>query len=82
VRLWKVELQKLTIKVRHCPPGRSKWKTSCTRSALSRRTGAGGPLADYAAIIDLIVATATGLKVEAVLDTTSTRRASKCATPK
>jgi hypothetical protein len=44
--------------------------------------GAGGPLADYAAIIDLIVATATGLKVEAVLDTTSARRASRCATPK
>jgi Rhodopirellula transposase DDE domain len=79
VRLWKVELQKLAdetgliIKVRHYPPGTSKWnkiehRMFChiTQNWRSR------PLTDHATIIDLIAATttATGLKVEAVLDTT------------
>jgi hypothetical protein len=37
VRLWKVELQKfadetgLTVKVRHYPPGTSKWNKACPR---------------------------------------------------
>jgi len=78
VRLWKVELQKLAdetglaIKVRHHPPGTSKWnkiehRMFChiTQNWRSR------PLADRAAVVELIAATTTktGLKVECALDT-------------
>jgi hypothetical protein len=51
MRLWKVELQKLaddtglTIKVRHYPPGTSKWNNIEHRMFCytSRRTGAPAP---------------------------------------
>jgi Rhodopirellula transposase DDE domain len=78
VRLWKVELQKLAdetgliIKVRHYPPGTSKWnKIEHRMFCHITQNWRGRPLTDHAAIIDLIAATttATGLKVEAVLDT-------------
>jgi hypothetical protein len=79
VRLWKVELQKLadetglTINVRHYPPGTSKWnKIEHRLFCHITQNWRGRPLADHATIIDLIAATTTttGLKVEAVLDTT------------
>ncbi len=79
VRLWKVELQKLadetslTIKVRHYPPGTSKWnKIEHRLFCHITQNWRGRPLMDHATIIDLITATTTktGLKVEAVLDTT------------
>jgi hypothetical protein len=78
VRLWKVELQKLAdetglaIKVRHYPPGTSKWnkiehRMFChiTQNWRSR------PLTDRAAVVELIAATTTktGLKIESALDT-------------
>jgi len=78
VRLWKVELQKfaddtgLAVKVRHYPPGTSKWnkiehRMFChiTQNWRSR------PLADRLTVIELIAATTTktGLKVECALDT-------------
>ena len=66
VRLWKVELQKLAdetglaIKVRHYPPGTSKWnkiehRMFChiTQNWRSR------PLTDRAAVVELIAATTT-----------------------
>jgi hypothetical protein len=80
VKLWKVELQKLadetglTIKVRHYPPGTSKWnKIEHRLFCRITQNWRGRPLTDYATIIDLIAATTTqtGLKVEAVLDTTA-----------
>jgi hypothetical protein len=79
VRLWKVELQKLadetnlTIKVRHYPPGTSKWnKIEHRMFCRITQNWRGRPLTDHATIIDLIAATTTknGLKVEAVLDAT------------
>jgi hypothetical protein len=79
VRLWKVELQKLadetglTIKVRHYPPGTSKWnKIEHRMFCHITQNWRGRPLTDHATIIDLIAATTTktGLTVEAVLDTT------------
>jgi hypothetical protein len=79
VRLWKVELQKLadetglTIKVRHYPPGTSKWnKIEHRLFCHITQNWRGRPLTDHATIIDLIAATTTktGLKVEAALDTT------------
>jgi hypothetical protein len=78
VRLWKVELQKLAdetrlaIKVRHYPPGTSKWnkiehRMFChiTQNWRSR------PLTDRAAVVELIAATTTktGLKIESAVDT-------------
>jgi Rhodopirellula transposase DDE domain len=78
VRLWKVELQKLAdetglvIKVRHYPPGTSKWnkiehRMFChiTQNWRSR------PLTDRTAVVELIAATTTktGLKIESALDT-------------
>jgi len=79
VRLWKVELQKLadetnlTIKVRHYPPGTSKWnKIEHRLFCHITQNWRGRPLTNHATIIDLIASTSTktGLKVEAVLDTT------------
>jgi hypothetical protein len=79
VRLWKVELQKLadetglTIKVRHYPPGTSKWnKIEHRLFCRITQNWRGRPLTDYATIIELITATITkaGLKVETALDTT------------
>jgi len=78
VRLWKVELQKLadetnlTIKVRHYPPGTSKWnKIEHRLFCHITQNWRGRPLTDHATIIDLIAATTTktGLKVETALDT-------------
>ena len=78
VRLWKVELQKfadetgLAIKVRHYPPGTSKWnriehRMFChiTQNWRSR------PLTDRAAVVELIAATTTkaGLNIKSALDT-------------
>jgi Rhodopirellula transposase DDE domain len=78
VRLWKVELQKLadetslTIKVRHYPPGTSKWnKIEHRLFCRITQNWRGRPLTDHAAIVELIAATTTkaGLKVESALDT-------------
>jgi hypothetical protein len=78
VRLWKVELQKLadetnlTIKVRHYPPGTSKWnKIEHRLFCRITQNWRGRPLTDHATIIELIAATTTkiGLKVESALDT-------------
>jgi len=78
VRLWKAELQMfadetgLIIKVRHYPPGTSKWnkiehRMFChiTQNWRSR------PLTDRAAVVELIASTTTksGLKIESALDT-------------
>jgi hypothetical protein len=80
VRLWKVELQRLadetglTINVRHYPPGTSKWnKIEHRLFCHITQNWRGRPLTDHATIIDLIASTTTttGLKVEAVLDTTT-----------
>jgi hypothetical protein len=77
VRLWKVELQKLadeadlTIKVRHYPPGTSKWnKIEHRLFCRITQNWRGRPLTDHATIIDLIAATTTktGLKVEVSID--------------
>jgi hypothetical protein len=78
LRLWKVELQKLadetnlTIKVRHYPPGTSKWnKIEHRLFCRITQNWRGRPLTDHATIIELIAATMTktGLKVESALDT-------------
>jgi hypothetical protein len=78
VRLWKVELQKLadetglTIKVRHFPPGTSKWnKIEHRLFCRISQNWRGRPLTDRAAVVELIAATTTktGLKVDSVLDT-------------
>jgi hypothetical protein len=78
LRLWKVELQKLadetnlTIKVRHYPPGTSKWnKIEHRLFCRITQNWRGRPLTDRATIIELIAATTTktGLKVESALDT-------------
>jgi len=91
VRPWKVELQKLadatrlTIKVRHYPPGTSKWnKIEHRLFGRITQNWRGRPLTDRAAVVELnAAATAkTGRKVENVLDTRSTRRASGSPTPK
>jgi Rhodopirellula transposase DDE domain len=78
VRLWKLELQKLadetglTIKVRHYPPGTSKWnKIEHRLFCRITQNWRGRPLTDRATIVELIAATTTktGLKVQCVLDT-------------
>jgi hypothetical protein len=78
VRLWKVELQKLAdetgliIKVRHYPPGTSKWnKIEHRLFCHITQNWRGRPLADRATIVELIAATKTktGLTVDCVLDT-------------
>jgi len=78
VRLWKMELQRLadetglTIKVRHYPPGTSKWnKIEHRLFCRITQNWRGRPLTDRAAVIELIAATTTrtGLKVECALDT-------------
>ncbi len=80
VRLWKVELQAfadesgLEITVCHYPPGTSKWNKIEHRS-LSHITmnWRGRPLVSHQVVVELIAATrtATGLEVEARLDTRS-----------
>ena len=77
LRLWRVELQNLadetglTIKVRHYPPGASKWnKIEHRLFCRITQNWRGRPLTDRATVIELIAATTTktGLKVESVLD--------------
>jgi hypothetical protein len=77
-RLWKVELQKfadetgLTLKVRHYPPGTSKWnKIEHRLFCHITQNWRARPLTDRAAVVELIAATTTktGLKVESALDT-------------
>jgi len=76
-RLWKFELQKLSnqtgliIRVRHFPPGTSKWnKIEHRLFSFISKNRRGKPLISHAVIINLISATKTekGLKVDCVLD--------------
>ena len=76
-RLWKFELQKLSnrtgliIRVRHFPPGTSKWnKIEHRLFSFISKNWRGKPLLTHAVIINLIAATKTekGLKVACVLD--------------
>ena len=76
-RLFKVELQKLakelclTIKVRHFPPGTSKWnKIEHRLFSMISKNWRGKPLDSLATIIHLIgsTTTQTGLVVKAMLD--------------
>ena len=76
-RLWKTELQqfsnetRLTIRVRHFPPGTSKWnKIEHRLFSFISQNWRGKPLVSRAVIINLIAATKTktGLKVECMLD--------------
>ena len=78
VRLWKVELQKLAdetgllIKVRHYPPGTSKWnKIEHRMFCHITQNWRARPLTDRTAVVELIAATTTktGLKIESALDT-------------
>ena len=91
LRLWRVELQKLadetglTIKVRHYPPGTSKWnKIEHRLFCRITQNWRGRPLTDRAAVIELIAATTTktGLKSRASSTPGSTQEASKSATPR
>ena len=77
VRLWKVELQKLadetglTVRVRHYPPGTSKWnKIEHRLFCHITQNWRGRPLSDHLAVVELIGATTTttGLKVECAID--------------
>ena len=77
-RLWKYELQKLsnetglTMRVRHFPPGTSKWnKIEHRLFSFISQNWRGKPLLTHATIIKLITATTTttGLKVKCTLDT-------------
>jgi hypothetical protein len=76
-RLWKWELQRLadktglTIRVRHFPPGTSKWnKIEHRLFSFITRNWRGRPLVSLAVIVSLIGATrtGTGLRVRAELD--------------
>lgn len=76
-RLWKTELQrlsnetKLNIKVRHFPPGTSKWnKIEHRLFSFITQNWRGKPLISHAVIINLIASTTTktGLKIECRLD--------------
>ena len=79
VRLWKLELQKLSdelgipIRVSHFPPGTSKWNKIEHRlfSHISMNWR-GQPLISHEVIVNLIAATTTqkGLKVRASIDST------------
>ena len=86
VRLWKLELQRLadatglTITVCHFPPGTSKWnKIEHRLFSFITQNWRGKPLVSYAVILSLIAATrtATGLRVESVLDTSAYERGRK-----
>ena len=76
-RLWKVELQKLSdelnleIKVRHFPPGTSKWnKIEHRLFSYISKNWRGKPLLTRETVVNLIgnTTTTTGLTVAAVLD--------------
>ncbi len=77
IKLWKVKLQKLanelfmTIKIRHFPPGTSKWnkiehRMFCHITEIWRRR----PLVSREVVVELIGSTRTkaGLEIKAVLD--------------
>lgn len=77
-RLWKYALQHfsnetgLALRVRHFPPGTSKWnKIEHRLFSFISKNWRGKPLISHAVIINLIAATTTtkGLKVDCVLDT-------------
>lgn len=85
-RLWKTELQKfsdetgLVLRVRHFPPGTSKWnKIEHRLFSFITQNWRGKPLISHAVIINLIAATttSTGLKVDCVLDTNKYRKGIK-----
>ena len=78
LRLWKLELQKLTdetglrIVVCHFPPGTSKWnKIEHRLFSYISQNWRGKPLRSFETIVSLIAATttSTGLKVHAELNT-------------
>jgi hypothetical protein len=78
VRLWKVELQKLTnelgfpIQVCHLPPGTSKWnKIEHRLFSFISQSWRGKPLTSYEVVVNLIASTTNrkGLKVSCALDT-------------
>lgn len=78
LRLWKVELQRwadetgLDVTVCHYPPGTSKWnKIEHRLFSFITMNWRGRPLVSYQVIVNLIAATttATGLRVQADLDT-------------
>ena len=78
VRLWKVELQALAdqtgleITVCHFPPGTSKWnKIEHRLFSYITMNWRGRPLVSHQVVVELIAATttATGLEIEARLDT-------------
>ena len=80
VRLWKVALQRfadetrLTLQVRHLPPGTSKWnKIEHRMFCHITQNWRGKPLESLAVIVDLIghTTTAKGLKIHAAIDTSS-----------
>jgi hypothetical protein len=80
LRLWKVELQRfadetgLEVTVCHFPPGTSKWnKIEHRLFSHITRNWRGRPLVSHRVVVELIAATrtATGLEVEAHLDTGS-----------
>jgi len=77
-RLWKYELQrfsnetKVQMRVRHFPPGTSKWnKIEHRLFSFISQNWRGKPLISHTVIVNLIAATKTskGLTVECVLDT-------------
>ena len=77
VKLWKVELQKLSdeidlsIRVRHFPPGTSKWnKIEHRLFSYISQNWRGKPLISREAIVNLIAntTTKTGLRIMAVID--------------
>jgi transposase len=77
VRLWKVELQKLsnelnlTVHVSHLPPGTSKWnKIEHRMFSYISKNWRGKPLISRETVVQLIsnTTTTTGLKIQAVLD--------------
>jgi hypothetical protein len=80
VRLWKVALQRfadetrITLQVRHLPPGTSKWnKIEHRMFCHITQNWRGKPLESLAVIVDLIghTTTAKGLKIRAEIDASS-----------
>lgn len=78
-RLWKVELQQLadalrmTVHVRHFPPGTSKWnKIEHRMFSFITQNWRGRPLVSRAAVVQLIASTRTqtGLRIAATIDET------------
>ena len=76
-RLWKVELQQLadalrmTLHVRHFPPGTSKWnKIEHRMFSFMTQNWRGRPLVSRAAVVQLIASTRTqtGLRIAATVD--------------